>query len=31
MKNLDLPYPAKIDVALPANKACGNVDADCKK
>ena len=23
MKNLDLPYPKKIDIALPANKACG--------
>lgn len=24
MSNLNLPYPAKIDIALPANKACGN-------
>lgn len=23
MNNLDLPYPKKIDIALPANKACG--------
>ena len=23
MNNLNLPYPAKIDIALPANKACG--------
>ena len=23
MTNLDLPYPKKIDIALPANKACG--------
>ncbi len=23
MMNLDLPYPKKIDIALPANKACG--------
>lgn len=23
MNNLNLPYPAQIDVALPANKACG--------
>jgi len=23
MKNLNLPYPKKIDVALPANKVCG--------
>lgn len=27
MGNLQLPYPAKIDVALPANKACGNPTA----
>lgn len=31
MQHLDLPYPAKIDVALPANKACGSMNADCKK
>ena len=30
MKNLDLPYPAKIDIALPANKACGTVSSDCQ-
>lgn len=23
MNNLNLPYPKKIDIALPANKACG--------
>lgn len=23
MQNLDLPYPKKIDIALPANKVCG--------
>lgn len=23
MNNLDLPYPAKIDIALPANQVCG--------
>jgi len=23
MQNLNLPYPKKIDIALPANKACG--------
>jgi len=23
MENLNLPYPKKIDIALPANKACG--------
>ena len=23
MKNLNLPYPKKIDIAVPANKACG--------
>jgi sulfur dioxygenase len=27
MNALELPYPKKLDVAVPANKACGNVDA----
>jgi sulfur dioxygenase len=26
MKNLNLPYPKKIDVAMPANIACGVTD-----
>lgn len=26
MSDLKLPYPAKIDIAVPANRACGNCD-----
>ena len=33
MENLGLSYPAKIDVALPANKVCGlyNLPEDIQK
>lgn len=28
MENLELPYPRKIDVSLPANRECGRVDGN---
>ena len=28
MTNLDLPYPKKIDVAVPANRKCGDCPED---